>query len=349
MMNRLSKTSAGPLWSIIMDNGSQYKIAFVIVTYNAALYVRKCIESICTLFKPKLWSHEIVIADNASTDETRAILADIQRTVKGLRVILLDRNIGFGLANNVCFSAVSAQYYVLLNPDAWLLADSISPALEALQRCPEIAVCGVPLVFPDGSPQTYTYSFSSWKKWLFQLLGLRTLAARLIRVRGVAALCARLPYGREFVRSQSRSQLQIEHIKSAEYSGCVRLVDWVCGAAMIIDGDFVREAGGFDPAILLYGEDEDLCIKAYRRNRKVAVVDAAPVAHVFGWGKNRFNVRVADIKFESLRYFIRKNINRHGTRLLMGCLLPFYVYGRSRFYHVWLRRMRSNSCRARRR
>ena len=318
-----------------MAAGSRCEVAFVVVTWNSATHIRKCIESIVAHALPTQRLKTITVIDNASTDETPAILTELKGAVPGLRVTLRDRNIGFGAANNTGFAEVPARYYVLMNPDAWLVADSVSPALALLHANPAVAVCGLPLVFPDGSPQTHSYRFSSGKKWLLQLLGVRALAARAVRIRGLAALLARSRLGRDFALLHARPPIDLERAGSGQHTGSSSRVDWVCGAAMVVDGDFIREADGFDRRMFLYGEDEDLCIQAHRRGRSVVVVDAAPVVHELGWGANRFNRATADRKFLSLRHFIRKNVGSFADRLLMRLLLPFHVYGYRRFYRAW--------------
>lgn len=318
-----------------MDAGCQPEVAFVVVTCNSAGHIRKCLESIVAHALPERRRKTIVVVDNASTDGTAAVLAELAGRLPGLRVTHCERNIGFGAANNLGFGAVAARYYVLLNPDAWLVADSVSPAVALLAAEPAVAVCGLPLVFPDGSPQTSAYRFSSWKKWLLQLLGVRALAARAARIRGLAALLSRSRYGGDFARLHARPPIDLERVRPADHTGAAHPVDWVCGAAMVVAGDFIREAGGFDPRLFLYGEDEDLCIRAHARSRRVVVVNAAPVAHEFGWGRNRFDSATADHKYRSLRHFIRKNIHGSFDRQMMTLLLPLHVYGCRRLHRAW--------------
>lgn len=318
-----------------MVAGSQPEVAFVVVTCNSAPHVRACIESIVAHALPTKSPKTIIVVDNASADGTAAILTELAGKVPGLRVTFCERNLGFGAANNLGFAAVPARYFVLLNPDARLVADSVTPAVALLAAQPSVAVCGLPLVFPDGSPQTSAYRFSSWKKWLLQLLGVRALAARAVRIRGLSALLSGCSYGRDFALLHARAPIDLERVRQGEHPGSSRPVDWVCGAAMVVDGDFIRETGGFDRLMFLYGEDEDLCIRAHRRGRGVRVVDAAPVAHELGWGRHRFNRATADFKFDSLRHFIRKNIDGPFDRLMMRLLLPFHVYGYRRFYRAW--------------
>jgi len=314
---------------------TQVDIAFVIVTFNSEQYILQCINSIRNNFIGSKLSSSIIIVDNASSDNTRNILSDIEESVENTRIILLDKNVGFGSANNVGFDSISAQYYVLINSDAWLIADSITPAVNAMISNSSIAICGLPLVFPNGKPQTYVYSFSSWQRWILVILGVRILITQLLLTKMGRKLLSRLPFGREFIHSQSRPHITLDQASLLHYSGKVRQVDWVCGAGMVIAGDFIRNFHGFDPAIFLYGEDEDLCITAHRSGRKVVAADVPPVAHMLGWGANKFNRHIANLKYTSLRYFIGKNIHRTLDRVLMSFLLPFYVYGIKRCYFAW--------------
>jgi len=314
---------------------TQVDIAFIVVTFNSEKFIWQCINSINSNFIDSGLSSSIIIVDNASSDNTRNILFDIEESIKNTQIILLNKNVGFGSANNIGFNAISAQYYVLINSDAWLIADSITPAVKAMRSNSSIAVCGLPLVFPNGEPQTYVYRFSSWQRWVLAILRVRTLIAKLLLTKAGKNLLSRLSFGREFVLSQSRPHITLDQASLLNYSGEVRQVDWVCGAGMVIAGDFIRNFHGFDPAIFLYGEDEDLCITAHRSGRKVVAADVPPVVHMFGWGVSMFNRHVADLKYTSLRYFIGKNIHRTPDRLLMLFLLPFYVYGIKRWYFAW--------------
>jgi hypothetical protein len=317
-----------------MVHGSRCEIGFVVVTFNSERYIRACIESIYR-HPPAVLSFRVVVVDNASSDGTLRILAELQREFDDLAVISPGANVGFGLANNLGFAALTARYYVLVNHDARLIGDSVSPVISALQKDGAIAICGLPLVFPDGSPQTYAYPFSSGHKWLLQLLGIRTAVAWCLRFPELAPIIRHFPYGREFSTNQSRKPLNLEEVSPADCRGAVHAVDWVCAAAMVIDGEFLGQSRGFDPAIFLYGEDEDLCIAAQRQGRRVVTIDTMPVVHDFGWGRNRFNRAIADHKYISLVYFIQKNVHHDLDRILMRLLLPFHVYGFKRFFYAF--------------
>lgn len=298
----------------------------IVVTHNGAQYIERAVQSLFEHFRP-VDPFDLVIVDNASHDSTPALLRKLRTEFRRIRIISLKQNIGFGPAHNVVFSRFPAAFYLLLNQDAWLQTDSVSPALASLIQQPDVAVCGLPLAFPDGSPQTFAYPFSSGRKWLLQLTGIPSVAKLLTRVPGMPYLFKHIPLGREFVRRHTSAQQQLQLNRGTLCLAPLRDVDWVCGAAMLLRGDFVEAVGGFDPNIFLYGEDEDICISAHRRGQRVAAADVPPITHALGWNLNQSSRTVANLKYSSLTYFINKNIPSPTERAAMKLLLPFYVFG----------------------
>ncbi len=300
-----------------------YKLATVIVCYNSINDIARSVKSAIDNYDS---GDCVVVVDNASTDGSVEVLKRLEIEFACLHVVYLNRNIGFGPANNVAFNTVVAEWYFLLNVDAWLIHDSGHDAIKALNHDPLIVVCGLPLIFPDGSPQTFAYSFSSGFKWVLQLLGFRRVVLSLMNIPLINRQLSRFALSRNFVESQKRPTVNFDDIGIMPLLE-VKDVDWVCGAAMLIRGGFIAESGGFDPNIFLYGEDEDFCITAHKHGRRVVTCSVFPVVHVFGWGKNSFNPVIAGLKYDSLKYFIRKNITNPVSRVLMNLLLPFHVYG----------------------
>ncbi|WBY17283.1 glycosyltransferase [Erythrobacteraceae bacterium WH01K] len=315
----------------------------VIVTFNSAADIERCVRSAahhCAWLQPG--THEVHVVDNASTDDTRTILAQLAQEFAWLQIHLNDENLGFGNANNVVLRGIEARTYWLLNADAWLIADSIGPAHELILRNEDIGVVGLPLVFPDGSPQTAAFERSSAFRWFLFILGARRLANRMIRSPLFKSLMLRLPLTKTFARTHGVSPLPLAEAARPVRADDLRVRDasWVAGAALGISRPFRDASGGFDPAIFLYGEDEDLCLEAHRRGFRVTIVDGPPVVHKLGWNASKaFNFTVARLKYRSLKYFIGKNVQFFPERMAMYALLPFYVYGR----HVFAALIRSRS------
>lgn len=92
-------------------------ISVLIVNYNTAELVRKCIESVLS---QRDINFEIIVVDNNSHDNSVAVL---QQFMPQITFISNQENNGFGKANNQAFKVSSGRYIFMLNPDAVFVTD----------------------------------------------------------------------------------------------------------------------------------------------------------------------------------------------------------------------------------
>lgn len=121
--------------------------AAVVVTYNSAGSIERCIASL-----QDNGISEIVVVDNASTDNTVSIV----RQLSGVHTITLishDTNKGFGAACNVGAAGVTSPLILFLNPDAYLHSNSLELALAYFSRHPTVGVVGLSLREQSGKQQ----------------------------------------------------------------------------------------------------------------------------------------------------------------------------------------------------
>src|SRR5512138_2496994 len=112
-------------------------ISVLIVTYNSAAHLERCLESV---FAQDCGPLDLVVVDNASTDGTRAILAGCEPRA---RILYNERNYGFAAAQNQAIRQACGEWLLVLNPDVVLRPDFISALLAAARRDPQAgAVCG---------------------------------------------------------------------------------------------------------------------------------------------------------------------------------------------------------------
>jgi GT2 family glycosyltransferase len=112
------------------------KVYAVIVTYNAKLWIKKCLESVIN----STIEVGIIVADNASSDDT---VDYIKKTFKNVKLIELGKNYGFGKANNIGISYAlkeGADFIYLLNQDAWVKPDTIEILLKLQKNNPAFGV-----------------------------------------------------------------------------------------------------------------------------------------------------------------------------------------------------------------
>ncbi|MDQ3777275.1 MAG: glycosyltransferase, partial [Actinomycetota bacterium] len=86
-------------------------VAAVIVTYNALLYVDRCLESV--------ERHETVVVDHGSTDGT----VELVRERFPRATVVEQDNRGLAAGWNTGIRRTSAPYVLVLNADAWIVRD----------------------------------------------------------------------------------------------------------------------------------------------------------------------------------------------------------------------------------
>lgn len=103
-------------------------IYIIIVTYNGAKWLEKCISSALASDIPV----KLVIIDNGSSDSTLNIIHQFPQ--ENIHLIVANSNLGFGRANNLGIEYAiekGAKYVYLLNQDAYLEPDTISILVRA--------------------------------------------------------------------------------------------------------------------------------------------------------------------------------------------------------------------------
>lgn len=133
------------------------KIYCIIASYNAEKWIEKCLNSIVA---SSLDCH-IVVIDNKSTDRTTELIKSDFPLVKLIENV---ENVGFGKANNIGIKwaySEGADYFFLLNQDAWVEPDTIQKLIKKHQSHPEFGILS-PLHFFDC--KTLDRKFKSYLK-----------------------------------------------------------------------------------------------------------------------------------------------------------------------------------------
>jgi GT2 family glycosyltransferase len=87
--------------------------SILIVTYNAAAFIRGCLSSLADQTLPR-HRFEVIVYDNASADESAAI---VEREFPWVRLVKGKSNVGFAEGNNVAKQYAHGDRLILLNPD----------------------------------------------------------------------------------------------------------------------------------------------------------------------------------------------------------------------------------------
>ena len=148
-----------------------HDLAVVVVSTNDAHWLRPCLTSV--------YAHagdldlDVVIADNESTDDTRALIRD---EFPAARVVPC-QNRGFGHANNRAVLTCDARYVLFLNPDTEILDGEFEELLSMLDRRPEIGLVSVKQVTADGALFPTIRYFPSAMRALGEAIGAERFSA----------------------------------------------------------------------------------------------------------------------------------------------------------------------------
>ncbi|MGH9089818.1 MAG: glycosyltransferase, partial [Acidimicrobiales bacterium] len=125
----------------------QPEVTVVVPVHNQWARTAACLRSIAA--DPASVGFEVVVVDDASTDET----ADLLPSVTGVVAVRLDPNRGFVGAVNAGMERARGRYVVLLNNDTEVEPGWLDALVAAAEPDPRVGVVGAKLVYPDGRLQ----------------------------------------------------------------------------------------------------------------------------------------------------------------------------------------------------
>lgn len=111
-------------------------VSFVVLSYNFASFLGECLESI--LSQEGTHDFEIILVDDASTDDTETILQSYNDP--RLRVIRHARNLGHVVSVNEALSCVRGRYVARIDGDDRYRRDYLNHVLPFFSRFPEVGL-----------------------------------------------------------------------------------------------------------------------------------------------------------------------------------------------------------------
>jgi GT2 family glycosyltransferase/polysaccharide pyruvyl transferase WcaK-like protein/glycosyltransferase involved in cell wall biosynthesis len=107
-------------------------VSVLIVTYNSGRFVRPCLDSV--LRNGSYPSYEVILVDNASTDNTAALLEEYASKDARVRLFRMAGNLGFAGGNNYAARQAKGEYLVFLNVDTIVTPGWIGRLVRHVER-----------------------------------------------------------------------------------------------------------------------------------------------------------------------------------------------------------------------
>jgi hypothetical protein len=224
-------------------------LSIIIVNWNSARYATACVASVRA--QTSNLEYEVIIVDNASTDDSRLIL---QECLPGVRLICSPRNLGFARANNLGVESSTGRNLLFLNPDTELRGPAINLMYSCLESSPDVGILGCQLLNTDLTTQTSCVQ--SYPTILNQALD----SERLRRLTPQSRLWGMRPL------YESRN-------------GSLENAAMVSGACLMIPRQIFEKVGRFDPDYFMYMEDLDLCYQVGMIGKRICYLGSATIIH----------------------------------------------------------------------
>ena len=289
--------------------------AVIILNYNGVHFLEKFLPSVVA----HSTGHQLIVADNASTDNSLAFLADAYPQVE---VLSFDQNHGFAQGYNLALRDIDNPYSVLLNSDVEVTAGWIDPVLEMMESDPQV-VAAQPKVRSYHQPDHFEHAGAA------------------------GGYIDRL--GFPFCRGRIVDQVERDE---GQYDNPVP-VFWASGACFFVRTEVFRQLGGFDPLFHAHMEEIDLCWRMQAANYQVCYQPQSVVYHVGGGTMPATNPRKTYLNFRNSTGMLYKNTPQQQLwpRVLLKLSLDgvaagrFLLQGKLPDAQAVLRAMRDFLCR----
>ncbi len=278
------------------------KVAVVILNYNGKAHLETFLPSVIQYSG----EHEVIIADNASTDDSVDFL---KNTYPNLKLIQNESNGGFAKGYNDALQHVEADIYVLLNSDVEVTENWIDPIVEKMIAKPEVIAC---------QPKILAYK----RKDHFEHAG----ACGGYIDKNYFPFCR----GRMF---------HVAEKDEGQYNQDAQ-VFWATGACMFIKAKDFHAHGGFDADFFAHMEEIDLCWRIQNTGGEIWCFPDSKVYHLGGGTLNYMSPRKTYLNFRNNLYMIHKN---HDGLLFFKMFYRLFLDGQAgvkftlggQFSHCW--------------
>ncbi|KQS95222.1 glycosyltransferase family 2 protein [Chryseobacterium sp. Leaf394] len=222
------------------------KTAVIIVTYNAMKWAERCFSSLRHSSVPL----DCIVVDNGSTDGSQDFITENYPEVS---FIQSPENLGFGKANNIGIEKAyknGADFFYLMNQDAWLFEDSMQKLLDVFENHPKQEEIGIlsPMHL-DGSEKYLDIFFE-----------------------------------RYLARNTSNNRFLSDIFNSSVKD--FYEADFVNAAHWLLPKNTINEIGGFNPYFFHYSEDYEYVQRITFFRKKIIICPGSLVVHD---GKQDFN------------------------------------------------------------
>jgi N-acetylglucosaminyl-diphospho-decaprenol L-rhamnosyltransferase len=277
-------------------------LSIIIVSYNVEAIMRDCLHSIERETAQESLSYEIIIVDNASTDNSCVM---VEQEFPSVRLIKSALNQGFAKANNIGLAVARGRFVLFLNPDTVILNRALERLCTLIDSRPDVGVVG---------PHTYDAD------------GRTTQATALHDPTLLRAFHLHVPLWRLVPGWQPTLLGEF----TPTHTGAV---DIVKGSCMLMRTAMAREIGGMNEQYFMYSEEVDLCEAVRGRGFVVWYTLEASIIHLGGASTGAVSEEMAVHLLRSSKTFFGRRYAQ--SPIALSVLRLLLIVGSSWRFAAW--------------
>lgn len=251
-------------------NRMSARISVVILNWNTKDLLEKFLPFVLATNHPDF---EVVLADNASTDGSVAMVQEKFPTVK---IVETGENLGYPGGYNNALRDNKSEYYVLLNSDVEVHPDWLKELDAAATRNNWAAA--QPKILDYNNRDTFEYA---------------------------GACGGFIDYlGYPFCRGRILDSCEKD---TAQYDEEIE-IHWASGAALFIKSEIYWSMGGLDESFFAHMEEIDLCWRIKNQGYKIGVAPMSKVFHIGGGTLSKQSSKKTFLNFRNGLVLLIKNL-----------------------------------------
>lgn len=250
-------------------------LSVIVLSFNTKQLLQQCLRSVyaSSVFKEK--ELEVIVVDNASTDDSVEMVLDLFPLAS---IIRNPKNIGFSAGNNVGLRVAQAEFLLLLNSDAMVEQNTLREMINLMRRDKAIGAATCRLELPNGEidPASHRGFPTPWNAFSY-MSGLERL----------------FPHSRWFSG----------YHRGWEDCSVTHDIDAISGAFFMTRKDVINKVGVLDEQFFMYGEDIDWCYRIKEAGYRIVF---HPVVRALHHKKQsgRAHPDDSEIRKKTQRYFL---------------------------------------------
>lgn len=277
--------------------------AIVILNYNGKKHLETFLPSVVTNSS----NNQIIVADNASTDESISFLKECYPEIELLQN---KENLGYAGGYNWALKQVQSKFYILLNSDVEVTPNWVEPLVELLKSDEKIVACQPKILsFTEKGNFEYAGAAGGHIDWL----------------------------GFVFCRGRFFDKVEKD---DGQYNDQTQ-VFWASGACLAIKAESFHSHGGFDETFFAHMEEVDLCWRLQNTGKEIFYTSKSTVFHLGGGTLHKSNARKTYLNYRNNLAMIYKNSNARSLfllllfRLILDGISGVRLFLKGDFKNVW--------------